>query len=674
MCRSNSLAVSGLMVAVGFAASASAQVSVLTNCYNNQRTAANLNETALTQSNVTPGSFGLLFSLPVDGQLYAQPLYVPQVAFPDGSTHNVLVLATENDTVYAFDADSAQAPLWSNHLGTAAQGSDTQCNDLLPIIGITGTPVIDPATQTIYVIDMTEDSSSNFHEDLHALDLLTGQDRLTALPIDQSITSQNGGTTIAFDPQVHFNRPGLMLLNGVVYAGFGSHCDVGNYYGWLIGFDAQTLAPTQVFNTTPNGGQGAIWQSGGGVASDSQGNLYAGTGNGTADWASGGPDVGESVVKWSASLSVLDYFTPAAADSMSGSDTDMGSTPMVIDEADGLVVSGDKGGSLRIFAQDNLGQQTPGDTGPLQTLSFSAGLFVGPVLWQAPTGLVLYAWSSGEHLHRYTRSGGQFAMDSVSGSVDAPSGKTGGVLTLSANGSQPGTGIIWGSVPAASSDGSSVAGSFYAFSAEDVSQDLWDSTQNPADDVGTFAKFSAPTVANGKVYLPTFSGALNVYGLFDGGTSGTGSGTGASTGTGTGAGTTAGTSTAAGSSAGTGTGAGTGTESGANTSNGTATGHSHTNTGSATSASSTGRSPSTGGAGSGTSAAGGHSSGASSGAIGSTAGSSGTGQAASGTSGNPTDTSGKGCGCTSGADLAFQALPLVLASRWRRRRRPILSP
>ena len=598
---------------------ARAQVAVLTQRYDIQRTGLNLAETTLTQANVSPQTFGKVFSLPVDGQLYAQPLIVPQVVIPDAGTHDLVILATEHDSVYAYDAEDVNQThaLWQVNFGMSVPNAEVACNDLTPEVGITGTPVVDADAGWVFVIAKTEEAGV-ISNTIHALKLSSGADAVPPQIIAPSLVN-DGGVTVAFTGQQHFNRPGLLLSNGVVYAGFGSHCDQGPYHGWIVGFDAHTLNETYVLNTTPNGSEGALWQAGGGLIADSQGAIYGGVGNGTFDWADGGPDLGESVVKWSPKLAVLDWFTPENAVNLSKSDSDLGSTPAVLWTSPPLLLSGDKGGTLRVLDPTNLGQQQTNDVGVLQAIQFGAGLFVGPILWQAPAGLMLYLWSSGGPLISFNYASGQF-MPLGQSTVEAPSGKTGGVLTLSSNGATVGSGIVWASVPSASSNGTLVGGDLFALSAEDLTNELWSSTQRAGDAVGNFAKFAQPVVANGLVYVDTFSNALNVYGLLPGGTAST---TGAST---SGSGATS-TSTSTSTSTATAT-------------SGTATGTSGASSGAASSAVAT--------------------SGAGAGGEGTT----------SSTSTGRVSVTGTGCGCGSGGGSDLSLVALGLACGLRRRRSP----
>ena len=237
----------------------------------NFRTGQNLAESVLTPSNVTTSQFGLQFTDALDGSAYAQPLYVPAVSIPSKGTHNVIYIATENDSVYAFDADAAGAPLWQASFIDPANGItpvpssdiDGSCEDLVPIIGITATPVIDPMTGTLYVVSKVKLGPGSYQQQLHALDITTGLERAhSPVTIAASVSGTGGGSVsgiISFNPLTQHDRPALTLANGVVYLTFASHCDRTPYNGWILGYDETTLVQEIVYNTTPNGSQGGIW-------------------------------------------------------------------------------------------------------------------------------------------------------------------------------------------------------------------------------------------------------------------------------------------------------------------------------------------------------------------------------------------------------------------------------
>src|SRR3984957_4446617 len=275
----------------------------------NFRPGQNPAESVLTPSTVSnPALFGLVFTDPIDAAAYAQPLYVPNVAIPNLGTHNVVYVATENDSVYAFDADQPGPPLWQTSFINPAAGITPVpstdlgggCHDLVPIIGITATPVIDPATGTLYVVSKVKLGAGSYQQQLHALDITPGFEQPNS-PV--TIAAKAPGTSedsikgmVSFNPLLEHDRPALTLANGVVYLSFASHCDIGPYHGWILGYNELTLALTNVFNGTPNGGLGGVWQSGAGPCADTNGNIYFMTGNGTFDGATN-HDYADSVIK-----------------------------------------------------------------------------------------------------------------------------------------------------------------------------------------------------------------------------------------------------------------------------------------------------------------------------------------------------------------------------------------
>ncbi|QQS48135.1 MAG: hypothetical protein IPM66_05680 [Acidobacteriota bacterium] len=529
----------GLIHALGAGGGAPTQtkagsgVNVLTHHNDNRRTGANLNETILNSTNVNSSQFGKLFSRDVDGYVYAQPLYVSGIEFPDGEIRNAVYVATERNSVYAFDADDAEAeaPLWRVNLGTPVPSTDIAENyrDLIPEVGITSTPVIDPAGGTIYIVAKSRDlEGGTWHQRLHALDIATGEERagspveITAVAAGMGAGSVDG--VIRFDPLFSLNRPGLLLLNGVVYLAFGSHGGHGDYHGWLMGYDAGTLEQVAVFNTTPDGIGGSIWQSGQGPAVDDNGNIYVITGNGPFDVHRGGRNYGDSVLKFSTAngLELVDSFTPRNADVLEELDIDLGSGgPVLLPGINRLIFTG-KDTLFRVLDSENLGGFDPEIDRVVQQFQVSTRrMFSAPVYRASPVyGPVIYYWAGGDFLKVMKLIDGRFLefplaqsnVENVRGISNASP------LSLSADGSKPGTGIVWAT---ASTEGDAnrqtVPGVLRAIDADDVTRELWNSLDNiDRDDVGNFAKFCPPTVANGKVYVATFSGKLHVYGLLPG--------------------------------------------------------------------------------------------------------------------------------------------------------------
>ena len=490
--------------------------AILSAQYDNNRTSSNPNETILNTSNVNVNQFGKLFSLPVDGYVYAQPLYVPTSLVPSLAQNTVFV-ATMNNTLYAFNADTG-AELWSFSLG-AAQG--TGYGFLAPEVGILSTPVIDPTRKVIYVVGRNSDGFR-----IHAIDLIAHTEKPgSPVLIQGSVPGPNGydsaNGVVTFNASQEIQRPGLLLANNTVYVAFASIEDINPWHGWFFGYEADTLAQT-VMCVTPNGGQGGIWMSGGAPAVDPSGNIYLLTGNGSWD---GATNFGDSFMKLSPTLAVLDWFTPANQATLSADDADLGSTRALLMPSTNLVTGGGKDGSLWLL------NQTTGQMGHLQggagnppivqnfqattdlvtTGNVSNGLFDGMAYWSAaPGGPLLYVHGSNDVLKAFQFTNGTFNTTPVAESTTTRP-YPGGVLAVSSNGSTGG--ILWATTPDSATNNGPSTGELRAFNALTLTE-LWDSNLNSSrDSLGVFAKFSAPTVVNGKVYVATFSNQVVVYGL-----------------------------------------------------------------------------------------------------------------------------------------------------------------
>jgi PKD repeat protein len=507
-----------------------ASVSVLTYHNDIARTGRNTNETVLTLANVNSNNFGMLFSYAVDGYVYAQPLVLANVTIPGKGVHNVLYVATEHDSVYAFDADSNAGsnatPLWQvsfiNPSGgiTSVPNGNIQCDDLVAEIGITSTPVIDPVGGAIYVVAKTAEvvgGVTNYIQRLHALDLTTGAEKLGGPVVVQGSVLGTGIDTdgsghVSFGPFLQLNRMALLLNNGVVYFGCGSHCDINPYHGWLFGFNAQTLATNGIFNATPNGERAGIWASGCGPACDANGNLYVSTGNGTFDPVNS--NYGDTLLKLSISnsLVVTDYFTPYNEQSLETNDNDLASGGVVLlpDEAGSgahphLVVCAGKEGTLYLVDRDNMGKfNAAGDTQIVQSLLGAIGqCFDTPAYFNG----TLYFVGANDVIKAFTITDGSI-VSTPSSQGSTVFGFPGATPSISANGTNDA--IVWAiQSDAFDSSGPSI---LHAYNAAHVSQELYNSTLAGARDIlGGAVKFTVPTVANGKVYVGTETG-LSVFG------------------------------------------------------------------------------------------------------------------------------------------------------------------
>jgi hypothetical protein len=502
------------------------------------RTGQNVNETILTPALVgAPGAFGKLFAQQVDGYIYAQPLYVQGITI-NGAVHNVVYVATEGDSVYAFDADSNSGananPLWHASLIDTAHGAkvgattvdslgDTTCADLVPQIGITGTPTIDPSTNTMYV-EASSKENDNFVHRLHALDITTGAEKSPGpIAVTATVSGSGDGSSagqLAFDGLHHMERPGLLLLNGVVYLGYASHCDAYPYHGWLFAYDASTFKLINTYVTTPNGGLGGFWMSGSGIAADSSGNIFLVSGNGDFDTTSTpATELGDSILKLSLNgtgLPVTDYFTPYDQDNLDTGDVDLGSGGILLlpdqsGPATHLLVEAGKEGTIYLVNRD---QFTAGnshycrnnctnDPEVFEELQYEiGGLWSMPSYWNS----TLYFWGIGDVLNAFSLNNGQMgSVPSSSGAVELtfPSATP----SISANGTS--NGIVWAvDATAYLTSGPAV---LHAFDASNVANELYSSAAVPADQAGGSTKFAVPTIANGKVYVGTAT-ELDVYG------------------------------------------------------------------------------------------------------------------------------------------------------------------
>ena len=529
--------------------SARADVAVLTEHNNLSHTGANLAETVLNTTDVNTNSFGLLYTRPVDDQIYAQPLIMTNVDIPGKGVHNLVILATANNTLYAYDADDASVaePYWTNNFNrppnivspnrvdmSAIGACGGDYHDVSGNCGITATPVIEPISGTIYVANRTKEFGTNFVQRLHALDIRTGRERsnspviITATYPGTGAGSKNG--IITFDPVKQNQRTALVVVKGVVYLTWSSFCDLSPYHGWIIGYDASTLKQEVVYNDSPTGDQAGIWMSGEGISADDDGNLYLSTGNGSVG-AHGDPrDIinrGESFLKLKrngATLEVVSWFTPGNYEFLEKGDVDLGSSGFTLIPGTHLAFSGGKEGVGYLVDRDNMGGLMSGDadTNCLQKFRTSSDqIHGGMVWWDGPSGSFGYTWPASVNLQQYQfdRATNRFILPAFAKSPKpAPNGQPGGILAISADGEKAGSGILWAVHQLVGDANHTVQPGFLqAFDAQNVSHELWNSELIPSrDHVVSFAKFVPPTVANGKVYLATFSGQLDVYGLASG--------------------------------------------------------------------------------------------------------------------------------------------------------------
>ncbi|HWC97384.1 MAG TPA: hypothetical protein VG456_11555 [Candidatus Sulfopaludibacter sp.] len=493
--------------------------NVVTGNYGNERTNANLSETILATGNVVPGSFGKLGSFPVDGQVYAQPLYLSGVAVSGHGSHNLLFVCTQHNSVYAYDADSAASPnlLWTVNLGPSVPSSTFgDYGSIAPEIGILSTPTLDAQQGVLYVVaDTLQNGGPQFQ--LHALDIQTGQEmRNGPVTISGQVAGSGAGSAngvLAFDPFWHIQRPGLLLLNGMVTMTFGSHDDDGPWHGWVFTYDGSDLSKSpSVWNTTANGVGGAIWQSGRGLAADSS-NIYAITGNGDYD---GAANFSETFVKLTGSAPALtDWYTPPNFKDLSDADFDLAAGAAIMPGTH-TVIGGDKAGHLYLIDGANMGHGTSGSAQIIQAVP-SGGIF-NFAIWNRQDSAYVYVPELNSSFKAYQVAGGAFNPTPVSATTSGGTDPYEG-LAISANGSTDGTGILW----ATTGDNTQplLPGTLHAYDAGNLSNEIWNSDMSGGNDfLGTFAKFVSPTVVNGNVYVPTWSNAVVVYGLLPAGTGG----------------------------------------------------------------------------------------------------------------------------------------------------------
>jgi hypothetical protein len=531
---------SGFVVVFGFvsfwifcsesAPRATAQSTDVLTCRNDVgRTGQNLHEEILTLSNVNSTNFGLLRVLDTDGKVDAQPLYAAGVSLPGGGVHNVLFVATEHDSVYAFDADSTNLFWKVSMLGVGEMPSDNLgCGQVSPEIGVTATPVIDRAlgaNGTMFVVAFSKNGTGSYIHRVHALDLSTGADLVTPTTVVAKFKgtgANSDGTNVIFNPSQYVERCGLLLLGGVVYTAWSSHCDSGFYTGWVMGYDEHTLAQTSVLNVTPNGSDGAIWMAGDGLAADGSSNIFFLDGNGTFDTtltANGFPanhDYGNAFVKLSTGnnvLAVADYFAMSTTVIESAGDGDLGSGGALVlpDMIDGLgqtrqlAVGAGKNQNIYLVERSNMGKFNPAnDNAIYQELDgvLGGGLWAMPAYFNG----TLYYGAVGHPIVALPFQNARLT-NQLSSQTSGEFGFPGTTPSISANGSL--NGIVW----ALENLSPSV---LHAYAATNLGVEIYNSNQaaNSRDHFGSGNKFVTPMIASARVYAGTPAG-VGVFGLLN---------------------------------------------------------------------------------------------------------------------------------------------------------------
>ncbi|HEY3957668.1 MAG TPA: hypothetical protein VGM53_30240 [Streptosporangiaceae bacterium] len=502
--------------------------AVLTQRGSNSRVGWNSHETILNSHNVSAAGFGKRVAYPVAGKIYAQPLFVPGLRV-DGRVHNVVIVATETDNVYAFDADASgtgPAPLWHTsflvHGAVPVPDSTLSCTSIVPSFGITGTPVIDRATGTLYLITAMK-AGGVVTDYLHAISISTGRDRIPPVRIAASVRGTGLGShggVLAFSAREEQQHMALLLDHGVVYAGFASYCDRDPFHGWILGYRASDLHRVVVYNTTPNGVNGGVWQSATGLAANQAGDLIFITGDGSYNLAAGGRDVSDSVLEMRpehGTLAVVQYFTPFYQACLAAKDQDYGSgAPLLLP---GEIIAIGKEGAINVLSRarfggyhtiahpcqhmnrtdvDNIVQELPPQT-------VVGGVWSAETSWAGASGRYVYTAGEADHLKAWRLVGGKLVSPPASRAaqrLDYP----GGIPVGSSDGGRPSTAIVWildqEKGPA-----------LRAYAAGNLAHELYSSQQDPGRDaIPGYDNFCLPTVADGRVFVGT-AGELLIYGL-----------------------------------------------------------------------------------------------------------------------------------------------------------------
>jgi hypothetical protein len=551
-----------LVLTAATVTSAWAQANVLTQHNDNRRTGANLQETTLTVANVKQ-KFGKLWTLFADGQIVAQPLYVSGLKVDGKGTFNAVIVSTMHNTIYVYNADkkptlpqSQDALIWAQWLGEPQPenfGFDSW-NTNFPEYGIVSTPVINDARTIMYVVSWHKNNGGEFR--LHAIDLtkapLPGpgfppidyREKIKPVPVIAASVPNPGSGQITLDTSQQKQRAALLLNNGVLYIGFSSNREIqGTLHGWLLAYDATTLQQKAVWNVTPTSGNGGIWQAGSGAAADAFGNVYLMTGNGKFDADKGGPNYSDSFVKLKLegpTLAVKDYFTPCnqalldkKCNTEARCDLDLGSAgPLLVPgtaPGSDLLIGGGKDGNIYVVDTAKMGHFNASsdpnamncpNPNTVQAIMGPKSEFGGQgvvgnihgshVFWQGPDTARVFVWGEEDTLRSYELKNGKLITPPTKSLYHAPAGMPGGMLSISANGNKAGTGILWALLPYAgdANQERGVQAQLLAFDARNIKNDIFRSSppDNPVgpNSVGLFAKFAAPTVANGKVFVATY--------------------------------------------------------------------------------------------------------------------------------------------------------------------------
>lgn len=523
-----------------------AQVSVLTHHNDNMRTGWNSNESILNVSNVDTAHFGRLCERLVDDEVYAQPLVVGNIDMLGFGIHNVLYIATVNNSVYAYDADERMIvnPYWSVNLTppgsrviraldysqAGACGGDY--HDFSGNIGIVSTPCIDTANNTIFVLAKNKVTlTGEYQQWLHALDLRTGDEKPNSpVMIEASMAGKGVGSVngiISFNAFYQNQRAALLLSDGVVYITWAGYCDFPPYNGWVLGYDAQSLQRVVTWSDCPDGFAGGIWMSGGGISEDAEGNLYLCTGNGAVGDSGIDADLsnrGQSILKLTradSTLQVTSFFTPYNWIFLNDFDLDMGTCAVMLVPGTDLAITSGKEAILYVADKDSMGGVDTVDHVRQKINVGTTDISGGTAYWESDSGKYVYIWPAIElPVCRFTvdESTGTLDTASLQQSTVINEYKPSGILSVSSNGGQMGSGIVWANAPLdwAVQGVPNRPSILRAFDASDLTHELWNSQMNAnRDSIQNYPKFVPPTIANGRVYMSTFSGKVYMYGIYN---------------------------------------------------------------------------------------------------------------------------------------------------------------